>query len=124
LTLGSLQTLAFPKGLSPPQKRHGGSWVQTVAASHPPFIEWVSDPGHLCQIRTCISLLCNIIVNIIYSKKLYGGQEESQMAFMTTVKCCDQWLYWDKYVLVYSFKNQCMVSDLKERHLNKAVHPM
>ena len=95
-----------------------------VAASHPPFIEWVSDPGHLCQIRTSISLLCNIIVNIIYSKKLYGGQEETQLAFISRVKYCDQWLYWDKYVLVYSFKNQCMVCDLKERHVNKAVHPM
>ena len=42
------------------------------------------------------------------------------MAFMSRVKYCDQWLYWDKYVLVYSFKNQYMVSDLKERHLNKA----
>ena len=75
-----------------------------MAASHLPFIERVSDPGHLCQIRTCISLLCNIIVNIIYSKKLYGGQEETQLAFMSRVKYCDQWLYWDKYVLYILLK--------------------
>ena len=42
------------------------------------------------------------------------------MAFISRVKYCDQWLYWDKYVLVYSFKNQCMVSDLKEGYQNKA----
>ena len=120
LTLGSLLSLAFPKGLRPAQKRHGSSWAKTVVSSHPPFIERVSDPGHLCQTRTCPSLLCNIIVNIIYPKKLYGSQEETHSAFRTRVKCCDLWLYWDMYILVYSFKNQCMVSDLKEGYQNKA----
>lgn len=62
---------------------------------------------------------CDIIATFIYPEELYGGQEVSHLAFMTRVKPCDQWLYWD-IMFLHVFKNNMFYDSLRRDTPNQA----
>ena len=94
--------------MRPAQKSTESHLGEACSLSHPPLIKPAKDWHHLCQMRTWFLSLCDIVARIIYPKKQYGGQEASCLALVIRVKSYDQWLYWDIFVLVCSFKNQQM----------------